>query len=162
MKSTLNGKVSAGKAECQIFFTYRQIRMMKGNATFLVPLRQIGIMKKLAILLSITIVLISCGFPGGSISIKHSEYDHYYEMTAKFNPERTAAVERWLDKELATGDLSFAKIEIDGNITLDNQATFYIKKSPGFLNIKLDKEKNSDAIYQKIRSVCKGINDVVR
>ena len=83
-------------------------------------------------------------------------------MTAKFNPDKTSAVERWLDKELATGDVSFANIQIDGNITLDNQATFYMKKSPGFLNIKLDKEKNSDAIYRKIRSVCEGINDVVR
>jgi len=81
-------------------------------------------------------------------------------LTAKFNPDRTAAVERWLDKELATSDVSFANTEIDGNITRDKSSTFYIKKSPGFLNIKLDKEKNSDAIYRKIRSVCEGINDV--
>jgi hypothetical protein len=122
-------------------------------------------MKKPAIFffaLSICMAIISCGFPDGSISIKHSEYDHYYEMTAKFNPDRTMAVERWLDKELPAGDVSFTNTEIDGNITLDNQATFYIKKSPGFLNIKLDKEKNSDVIYRKIRSVCEGINDVVR
>ena len=112
--------------------------------------------------LSFCIAIISCGFPGGSISIKHSEYDHYYEMTAKFNPDRTAAVERLLDKELASGDVSFTNTQIDGNITLDNQATFYMKKSPGFLNIKLDKEKNSEAIYRKIRSVCEGINEVVR
>ena len=122
-------------------------------------------MKKPAIFfcaLLLCVVIISCGFPGGSISIKHSEYDHYYEMTAKFKPDRTAAVERWLNKELATGDMSFAKTEIDGNITLDNQATFYMKKSPGFLNIKLDKEKNSVEIYRKVRSVCEGINEVVR
>ena len=122
-------------------------------------------MKKPAIffcVLSLCVVSISCDFPGGSISIKHSEYDHYYEMTAKFNPDRTAAVERWLDKELASGDVSFANIEIDGDITLDNQATFYMKKSPGFLNIKLDKEKNSAAVYQQVRAVCEGINEVVR
>jgi len=122
-------------------------------------------MKKLVIFfcaLSLCIAIISCGFPGGSISIKHSEYDHYYEMTAKFNSDRTAAVERWLDKELPSGNMSFANTEIDGDIMLDNQATFYIKKSPGFLNIKLDKEKNSDAVYKKIRAVCEGINDVVR
>ena len=83
-------------------------------------------------------------------------------MTAKFNPDRTAAVERWLDKELATGDVSFTNMQIDGNKKLDNQATFYMKKSPGLLNIKLDKEKNSDAIYRKIRSVCEEINEVVR
>ena len=112
--------------------------------------------------LSLCIATISCGFPNGSISIKHSQYSHYYEMTAKFNPDRTAAVERWLDKELSTGDVSFTNTEIDGDITLDDKSVFYIKKSPGFLNIKLDKEKNSDAVYQKIRAVCKGINDVVR
>ena len=122
-------------------------------------------MKKSAIFfcaLSLCLTLISCGFPDGSISIKHSQYDHYYEMTAKFNPDRTAAVERWLDKELPSVDMSFANTEIDADITLDNQATFYMKKSPGFLNIKLDKEKNLDEIYRKIRSVCEGINDVVR
>lgn len=112
--------------------------------------------------LSLCIGLISCGFPGGSISIKHSEFSHYYEMTAKFNPDRTVAVERWLDKELPSGDMSFANTEIDGNITLDNNSTFYMKKSPGFLHIKLDKEKNSEAIYRKVRAVCEGINDVVR
>jgi len=122
-------------------------------------------MKKSAIFfyaLLLCITIISCGFPDGSISIKHSEYDHYYEMTAKFNPDRTVAVEKWLDKELSTGDVSFSDTRIDGNITLDNEATFYMKKSPGFLNIKLDKQKNSEAIYRKIRSVCEEINEVVR
>ena len=122
-------------------------------------------MKKSAIFfcaLSLCVAITSCGFPDGSISIKHSQYSHYYEMTAKFNPDRTAAVERWLDKELASGDVSFTNTEIDGDITLDNQATFYMKKSPGFLNIKLDKEKNSAAVYQQVRAVCEGINEVVR
>ena len=112
--------------------------------------------------LSICLVFVACGFPGGSISIKHSEYAQYYEMTAKFNPDRTAAVERWLDKELASGDLSFSNTKIDGNITLDNQGEFYIKKSPGFLHIKLDKEKDRNEFYQKVRAACEGINDVVR
>ena len=122
-------------------------------------------MKRPAILsfvISVCLTIVSCDLPGGSISIKHSEYDHYYEMTAKFNPDRTAAVERWLNKEMATGDVSFTNTEIDGNITLDNNSTFYMKKSPGFLNIKLDKEKNSEAVYRQIRSVCEGIQDVVR
>ena len=112
--------------------------------------------------LSLCLTLISCGFPDGSISIKHSEYDHYYEMTAKFNPDRTLAVERWLDKEFSSVDVSFSNTQIDGNITLDSQAIFYMKKSPGFLNIKLDKEKNSEAVYRKVRSACEEINEVVR
>ena len=83
-------------------------------------------------------------------------------MTAKFNPDKTAAVEKWLDKEFPGVNMSFANSEIDGYITLQNQAIFYMKKSPGFLNIKLDKEENSIAIYQKIRFVCEEINEVVR
>ena len=122
-------------------------------------------MKKLSILLFVllpVITITSCGFPDGSISIKHSQYDHYYEMTAKFNPEKTTKVDRYLDKELPSGNMSFVNTRMDGEITLDNKATFYIKKSPGYLHIKFDKEKNSDEAYAKIRSVCDGINEVVR
>ncbi|HEX6169528.1 MAG TPA: hypothetical protein VFZ33_07535, partial [Chitinophagaceae bacterium] len=122
-------------------------------------------MKKFAILLCVlfpVITIISCGFPDGSISIKHSQYDHYYEMTAKFNPEKTTKVDRWLDKELSAGDMSFVNTRMDGEITLDDKTTFYVKKSPGYLNIKFDKEKNSDQAFSKVRSVCEGINEVVR
>jgi len=122
-------------------------------------------MKKIAILccvLSLCIAIISCGFPDGSISIKHSQYDHFYEMTAKFNPKKTIEVEKYLDKELSSGNMSFVNTRMDGEITLDNNATFYIKKSPGYLHIKFDKEKNSYEVYSKIKSVCEGISEVVR
>ena len=118
--------------------------------------------KKIAILLFVTSAIISCNFPGGSISIKHSQYDHYYEMTAKFNPGKTGKVDRYLDKGLPSGNMSFVNIEMDGDIILDNKTTFYIKKSPGYLNIKFDKEKNSEEAFTKIKSVLEGINDVVR
>ena len=83
-------------------------------------------------------------------------------MTSKFNPEKTNQVDKYLDKESSTGDLSFINTRMDGEITLDNNATFYIKKSPGYLNIKFDKNKNSDDDYYKIKSVCERIKGVVR
>ena len=122
-------------------------------------------MKKLAILLFVSlpgIIFTACGFPDGSISIKHSQYDHYYEMTAKFNPDKTDEVDRYLDKELPSGDMSFVKTEMDGEITLDDKTTFSIKKSPGYLYIKFDKEKNSDEAFTKVKSVLEGIGEVVR
>ena len=139
--------------------------MKRNPATFSVPLRQIGIMKKLAILLFVSlpgIIFTACGFPDGSISIKHSQYDHYYEMTAKFNPYKTDEVDRYLDKELPSGDMSFVKTEMDGEITLDDKTTFSIKKYPGYLNIKFDKEKNSEEAFKKVKGVLDGINEVVR
>ena len=122
-------------------------------------------MKKFAKLLTVllpVITITSCGFPGGSISIKHSQYDHYYEMTAKFNPEKTTEVDRYLDKELSAGTMAFVNTRMDGEITLDDKTTFYVKKSPGYINIKFDKEKNSDEAFSKVKSVCEGINEVVR
>ena len=83
-------------------------------------------------------------------------------MTAKFNPGKTGKVDQYLDKGLPSGNMSFVNIEMDGDIILDNKTTFYIKKSPGYLNIKFDKEKNSEEAFTKIKSVLEGINDVVR
>jgi len=134
-------------------------------ATFFIYSRQIIIMKKLTILFcafAICATIISCRFPGENTSISYSEESHYYEMKAKFSESKTAEVDRWLDDKLAIGDMSFAKTEIDGDITLDDQSTFYIKKSPGYLFIKLDRDKNSDEVYYKIKSVCEGIKEVVK
>ena len=105
---------------------------------------------------------ISCRFPDGSVSIKHSQYDHYYEMTAKFNPDKTNKVDRYLDQELSSRNMSFVNTEIDADITLYDKTTFYVKKSPGYLNIKLDKEKNSEEAFTKLKGVLEGIGEVVR
>ena len=122
-------------------------------------------MKKITILLCVLALLttiISCGFPGGSIDINHSQYGHYYEMTAKFNPDKTIQVDKYLDRELSGGDRVFVNTRMDGEITLDNNTTFYIKKSPGYLKIKFDKVKNSDEAYSKVKSVLDRIGEVVR
>jgi len=124
-------------------------------------------MKKLAIFFWVFVLLpaltiISCGFPDGSISIKHSQHSHYYEMTAKFSPDKTDEVDKYLNKELPSGNMSFVNTEMDGEITLDDKTTFYIKKSPGYLHIKFDKEKNSVEAFSKVKSILEGINEVVR
>ena len=134
-------------------------------ATFLISPRQIDIMKKLVILFCVLFAgttIISCRFPDGSINIKHSQYDHYYEMSANFDPAKTDAVDRYLDKELATGNITFINTEMDAEITLNDKSTFHVKKSPGYLHIKFDKEKNSEEAFTKIKSVLDKIGDVVR
>jgi len=113
-------------------------------------------MKKLAILLITAFAVTSCRF-GNSINIKHSQYSHYYELNASFNPERTDQVDQYLDKELGNGKTIFYNTQINGDITLDDKTTFYIKKSPGYLKIKFDKEKNSEEAFRKFRSVLEGV-----
>ena len=118
-------------------------------------------MKK-PVILFVLVTIISCGFPGGGISIKHSQHDHYYEMTAKYNPDKTGEVDRYLNKELSIGDISFMNTNLNADITLDDKTTFYIQKSPGYLHIKFDKEKNSEKAYTKLKTVLEGIGEVVR
>ena len=71
-------------------------------------------------------------------------------------------MESYLDKELANGNKTFANTEMDGEITLNDKITFYIKKSSGYLNIKFDKEKNSADAYANVRSILEKIGEVVR
>lgn len=57
--------------------------------------------------------------------------------------------------------MSFVNSQIDSTISLDDHARFYIKKSPGALEIKPDKDENSDDGYQEIKSMCQGIKKVL-
>ena len=65
------------------------------------------------------------------------------------------------DKIGNRNNVSFANTKIDGKITLDDHTTFYIKKYPGYLQLKLDKEENTVESYQRIRSMCEGIKKIV-
>ena len=119
-------------------------------------------MKKSIILLCVSLAIISCHIGNGNIRIEHSQYSHYYELTAKFHPGKTSKVDNYLDKKLASGNNTFANTEMNADITLDDKTTFYINKSPGYLNIKFDKEKNSNEAFVKVKSVLEGIGEVVR
>jgi len=120
-------------------------------------------MKKLPVLFCALIIctsIISCRFHN-NVSITYNENGHYYRMKASFSRSKTAAVERYMDDMLASGSMSFRHTRIDGEIALDDHSTFYIKKRAGYLYIKLDKNKNSDEAYYKVKSMCEGIKRVL-
>ena len=94
----------------------------------------------------------------GNINLSFKDSDHYYSMYAYFDKSQTRAVEQYMDRRIGRrSNMSFINSKIDGTIALDDHMTFYIKKSPGILKIKLDKDKNSMEAYDKIRSMCEGI-----
>lgn len=82
-------------------------------------------------------------------------------MKASFSRSKTGAVERYMDDMLATANMSFRHTRIDGEIALDDNSYFYIKKRAGYLYIKLNKDENSDEAYYKIKSMCEGIKRVL-
>ena len=122
-------------------------------------------MKKLAFLIFVIacITVLSCRrFGNGNIDISYSESGHYYSMKAHFSKSKTTNVDEYMDSRIGrTSNMSFVNSRIDGKLALDDHTTFYIKKYPGFIEIKLDKNENSYPSYEKIKSMCEGIKKVV-
>jgi len=107
--------------------------------------------------------LASCTwYDNGNMDISYNEWSHYYSMKAHFNKSKTRKVETYMDERIGDrSNMSFVSTRIDGQITLDDHTTFYIKKYPGFLEIKFNKRENSYESYQRIRAMCQGIKEVL-
>ena len=97
-----------------------------------------------------------------NISIHVSDSEHYYKMYAHYNAGKTGNVDEYITDEIGRAiNMSFVNTRIDGQLTLDDHTTFYLKKYPGYIEIKLDKEKNSDEAYHKIKVMCDGVKKVI-
>lgn len=111
----------------------------------------------------VCMMVISCRFNDDNISIAYTNSDRYYSMKANFSKSKTRDVEEYMDRRFAgTGHMSFVNTRIDGTIALDDHTIFYIKKAPGVLKIKLDKDENSEEAYYRVKSMCEGIKSVVK
>ena len=97
-----------------------------------------------------------------NVNINISESEHYYKMLAHFSTGKTRDVDVFMDHKIGKrSNMSFANSRIDGKLALDDHTTFYIKKYPGYLQIKLDKEENSAEAYQRIKSMCEGLKNEI-
>lgn len=112
----------------------------------------------------ISVCFISCRWHhNGNTDISYSEHDHYYSMKAWFDKNKTLNVESYMDDKIGDrSNMSFTNTRIDGQIALDDHTTFYIKKYPGFLEIKFNKMENSYGSYRRIKSMCEGIKEIVK
>jgi len=100
-------------------------------------------------------LLLSCRMFNHNINIHVNDDEHYYKMYAHFDPAATTRVEDYMNKKLGSeSNMSFTNTRIDGQLTLDDHTTFYIKKYPGYLEIKLAKDKNSTDAYYSIKNFC--------
>ncbi len=104
----------------------------------------------------------SCMHNDHDTSISYKEAEGYYSMRAYFSKSKTRKVERYMDDQVGRrSHMSFINSQIDGTIALDDDTKFYIKKYPGYLEIKLDKDANSHESYDEIKSMCQGIKKVL-
>jgi hypothetical protein len=96
----------------------------------------------------------------GNISITYNDSAQYYSMNAHFSKRKTRKLEYYMDQKIGAGsNLSFVNTQSDAIFTLDDHTKFYLKKTPGHIEIKLDKYKNSDEAYHRIKSMCEGMKE---
>ena len=86
------------------------------------------------------------------ISIRVKENDNIYQLSASYDRERSGRLQRYIDAKLNTHHL-FQNSRMDATVTLDDKTNFYVKTSPGRLLIKLDKNTNDAAAYERIREL---------
>jgi hypothetical protein len=59
------------------------------------------------------------------------------------------------DHLLSNSNISIRNGFADEEVTLDDKTTFYINTHPGELNIRINKNKNSEESCERIRQACK-------
>lgn len=108
--------------------------------------------------------LLSCsGRNDGNINITVSDSEDIYKLTAEFDERKNRALEKCMNDHLGNNsNFSFINSRIDGDITLDDHTTFYIKKKSGYLKIVFDKDKNSKASYNEVKAFSEELKQALK
>ncbi len=83
-------------------------------------------------------------------------------MDAWFGRSASRRAERYMNETFGQqNNISFHRAETDETFRLDDGSKFYMKKSPGHILIKMNKDETSDKTYYSIKPMCIGMKDVV-
>jgi|SRR3982751_5388028 hypothetical protein len=98
-----------------------------------------------------------------NISISVQEDDEEYRMNARYDEDKTMAVDNYIQTCTGTGDhyRYSGHGNFDATLTLDDDSKVYIKSREGRLKIKFNKEENSEEAYEKIKDMCEGIKEIL-
>ncbi len=58
-------------------------------------------------------------------------------------------------------NFSFINTRTNATVRLDDDTKFFLRKEPGHIRIKLNKDENSPAAYYRIKAMCEGMKEVM-
>jgi hypothetical protein len=96
----------------------------------------------------------------GDLDIKVVDSDDVYEYSATFDPARSLAVERFINARIAPTHIT-SNGDLDVTTILNDKTTFDYESSPGELIITLDKKRNNQAGYNRIKKMCQELNQII-
>jgi hypothetical protein len=93
-----------------------------------------------------------------SLKISVEESTGTYTFYASFPEDKTGKIHRLINNSMSPNGL-FASVNdyMDVTTTLQDKTTFAVKASPGIIRIKVDREGNSPASYNRIKDMCAAI-----
>ena len=106
----------------------------------------------------------SCSNPfDHNTSISVHETHHSYQFSASYDKNSTRKVQQYINRSTEPNGLfdSDEDYYFTANTSLEDGTKFYIKESPGKLEIKFDKQENSGASYNRIKKMCEGIKTIL-
>ena len=123
-------------------------------------------MKKQTLSLAIGLMIIaglsSCFHSHNDISISVSDDEDEYEMEADYRRNQSHAVQVYLNNHLLNNsNVSIHNGFVDDEVTLDDKTTFYINTNPGELNIRINKNENSEESCERVRQVCEELKQIL-
>lgn len=96
------------------------------------------------------------------INLKVSENESELNISAEFPSEKTPQVKNYLNKELNLDkELASKNHKIDGDISLEDGTFFYMKLAEGRLKIEMERKRNSQNAYKKLKRMFEGLKGVL-
>jgi hypothetical protein len=90
-----------------------------------------------------------------NLKISVDESGGSYKFYASFPEDKTNKVHRVINKSIEPNGLfSSANDYMNVTTTLQDKTNFAIKASPGIIEIKINREGNSPASYDRIKDMC--------
>lgn len=119
-------------------------------------------MKHLCVICGLFIALLfgSCvrNNSDSSNTLSVSESEHEYKVSAEYPKQNTERLAHYMNEKIGDKNhISFLHAVIDAEMTLDDGTKIYVVNKPGTLKINLNKDQNSRASYEEIKSLGEGL-----
>jgi hypothetical protein len=96
------------------------------------------------------------------INLEVSENESELNISAEFPDEKTPVVKNYLKKELKLSkNISTKNNKIEENISLEDGTFFYMKLAEGRLKIEMERKRNSQTAYKRLKKLFTGLKTVL-
>lgn len=96
------------------------------------------------------------------INLEVSENESELNISAEFPDDKTPVVKNYLKKELKLSkNISTKNNKIEENISLEDGTFFYMKLAEGRLKIEMERKRNSQTAYKRLKKMFEGLKTVL-